>query len=866
MADLSKFYERAEKALQKGKPEQALEAYEDALEINGRDERALEAAADLSNTLGDVERAKELLQQLFDTCLEGGSTARLVTIYKKLARLSVVDEERLRRYAQAVEGQNRREATDIYEMLVTRRQAAGDGKAVLEILGRLMAMEPSTELYQRHADQAASLGEKRLAADSYIQLALSLERTHGDAVSAYAKAHEQDPRNLAACFGYGKALLAQGQYEKSIELLSPLASYPSAPMEAREPYVQALLHTGRVLETESSLWELYQLHPEQYGGALLQLVGALVGDGRSNKAVVLARKIETKERLAGHRRQFLLEMQKVASTAGSDTTFLQYMAELYDAANMEKEYGETLSRLFDLYLEQDKPARALRALEDSVELNLLDPMHRQRLQMLIGKVDHAHLGLVASRLGVDLGGEKAPQPLMAVPAIELPAMAEPVVDLQAPATDQHQEPEKAAAVEKLPEELENLLLDAELSLQYGLTQKANELARQIRYNHPRFAGHPRVRELRMTLGLPVGESSPEASSAPRGTAAANLGLTLETVAEVNRVIGRQSTPELVLKTAAEEVSRRWQAQRCVLALSPPSRPPSLFKECCSPGAAPLPVAPLVKLLGYLQTLCLQAGGDVLVDPAGTEFCRKDAELAVANLGFLLGVPLMDGDHSVGVLLLEAGKGQRWQREELSLLQAVLAQVVLAVNNARLRTLVRQLAVSEEGTGLMKRTSYLDLLLSEAGRVIAQHLPMSLVLLQIGKPSLAKQLGEEGMQGLMQQAGQLICSHIRQNDVAVHYAEGQIALLLASTESANAMLAVEKLRRVLMGLRPAGYDKNVRVWAGVAEVSEMPGFDAADMVTEAINRLEQALWLARTASEEGVFNLPRLTVPQAAAGA
>ena len=81
------------------------------------------------------------------------------------------------------------------------------------------------------------------------------------------------------------------------------------------------------------------------------------------------------------------------------------------------------------------------------------------------------------------------------------------------------------------------------------------------------------------------------------------------------------------------------------------------------------------------------------------------------------------------------------------MNTIAEQVVQAVANARLRSLVKNLAVTEEKSGLLKRTSYLDMLLSEVKRTLQQHSTVTVVLMQFGKPQeLVREMGEAAVAG------------------------------------------------------------------------------------------------------------------------
>jgi len=123
--------------------------------------------------------------------------------------------------------------------------------------------------------------------------------------------------------------------------------------------------------------------------------------------------------------------------------------------------------------------------------------------------------------------------------------------------------------------------------------------------------------------------------------------------------------------------------------------------------------------------------------------------------------------------------------------------------------------------------------------------MTVMLLNFGKASaLAKEVGEGPLENMMQQIGQTLCSHLRQNDVAVRYDLTTIALLLSDTNEKNAFLVVDKMRKVLVTTKIPGTDRTPPMSVGIGETVLQTRFDPVDIVTEVINRVENALDLAR----------------------
>src|SRR5437879_8805855 len=98
------------------------------------------------------------------------------------------------------------------------------------------------------------------------------------------------------------------------------------------------------------------------------------------------------------------------------------------------------------------------------------------------------------------------------------------------------------------------------------------------------------------------------------------------------------------------------------------------------------------------------------------------------------------------------------------LKTISYQIFNALNNAGLRRLVKSLSVTDEQSGLMKRASYLDLLMAETRRAIQQSTPLTVVLMQFGKSAvLVKENGEKAVEDAMEQIGLIIEVKVRLYD-------------------------------------------------------------------------------------------------------
>jgi diguanylate cyclase (GGDEF)-like protein len=213
---------------------------------------------------------------------------------------------------------------------------------------------------------------------------------------------------------------------------------------------------------------------------------------------------------------------------------------------------------------------------------------------------------------------------------------------------------------------------------------------------------------------------------------------------------------------------------------------------------------------------------------------------------VMAFPLSNGDDSVGVLALIHNKVRVWPQTDAVVLKTLADQMVIALNNAGLRRLVKNLSVTDEKSGLMKRSSYLDLLLAESKRATQNASPLSVLLLQFGRSAaLLKEYGESAIDAVMEKIGQQCAASIRTNDLAFRYDTTTIALILGDTAEKEAMLAVEKLRKVIGEVKlpakgEAAKGQALEFSAGLAEAVVRESYDPLDIVTEVINRAEFAL--------------------------
>jgi len=530
---------------------------------------------------------------------------------------------------------------------------------------------------------------------------------------------------------------------------------------------------------------------------------------------------------------------------------LEFMSELFNASNRESDYSQTLLKLFDLHCSLGNFAKAAECLDRAADVDPYESGHQKRLEILKGKIDDNRYKVIASRF-TSLGKAES-------------------------------EPAKSDGPTLGAAALQDLMLQAEILVQYGMRSKAIERLQRIQELFPHEEDrNPDLHQLYLSAGMTprYTDSAPApvtpVSSAARASSNPSISLAAPVtgentdvshftrVAEITRKLYRQSNADAVMTTSVNELGAQWKATRCVVAMRKPGLAPTAVREFCAEGFAKGESNTVAKVISAVQDLAISRGTLNISDAlAAAELQPVREALATLGIASLLALPLSDGADHVGVLMLAQNTPRGWHSSDIVVLKTISDQIVNALNNAGLRRLVKSLSVTDEQSGLMKRASYLDLLMAETRRAIQQSTALTVVLVQFGKSSaLVKENGEKAVEAAMQQIGQIIAANIRQNDLAFSYEMTTVALVLGETAEKEALMAVEKLRKLVEDVRIS--EKPLAFSAGVAEAIVRQQFDPVDIVTEVINRAELALDMAVAQGAGRVVNLAAETANAAVA--
>ena len=808
--EIARRVERGEKLLQKGKPGEALDEFLQTLALDPANDTVRQMAADLCLSLQRSSDAARLLGELFDRQLAAGDGMRASLTYKKLARFANPSSEQKVRFAELLEKSNKKLAHETYEAVLPDLAKQGRKAEALAVLKKMVAIDPSERNYVRLGELASEAGDGKQASASFLKLAQQAEAAGTDPSEWYQRAYAEDSTDQVVAMGYAKCLIQQQQVGAAIFVLEPLSATGNATPEFRDLYSRALLSANRLTEAAPLVWQTFEQNPSRIE-QVRDLIGAFLDSQLDKEAVTLAEKLEHFQRRKGERRAFLAMMQDVVAGHKPSVEMLEFLADQFNSANRESDYCTTLLKLFDLYCAQGNFSKAGDALDRAAEIDAYEPGHQKRLEQLKGKIEDARYDVIASRF---TGA--------------------------APATPVRNEEKTVGA-----STLQDLMLQAEILVQYGMRNKALERLQRIQQLFPHEEErNPELHQLYMSAGLMPQYSGGHSSAA--ATIPAPQALPVEDVSgfarvpDITRKLNRESSAEAVLQVASEEIGTQWKLDRCIAALRKPGLAVTSVKEFVGGNLKPATADVLPKLICGLHDLVLSRGTLTYGELSGAaELTPVAPQLAALDVRSLLVLPLSEGNDCLGVLILIGNNPRTWVPNDVVVFKMIAEQAAISLSNAGLRRLVRNLSVTDENSGLLKRASYLDLLMGEVRRSRQQTTPLSVLLMRFGDRAGAKEAADAVAENIMQRLGQMVAANVRQNDLAFRYASNAIAIVLGETGEKEALLVVEKMRR-LIGTAIDEKQLAASFNAGVAEAVLRQEFDPVDTVTEVINRAEHAL--------------------------
>jgi diguanylate cyclase (GGDEF)-like protein len=864
MPDSAKFIEKAEKLVQKGRLDEAVQEYLLALAEDPNNTAVVEIVAELYLRQGLSDKGQECYVYLFDRLREKGDKPKATLVFRKLLKIGPQEPAKMMEFAALLESSKPAEAATVYQGAAEVFRQARDMAGALEAIRRVAALDPNNaDLQCLLAEASLEAGQNELAAAAFLRAADIQRRQPGGRGGAESilplveRAHQVSGSDRSITLQLAGLLLEGGKPQRAVDLLQPLAGAPGVSPDMLRTLGEACLALGDATGAESALVLVASTHPDA-PRLLTRAAQRYLELGQADLAVSLLERLKDALQNTGRQRDFVQRVEQIPEELSAKAPFLGFLSSLYSELGQDEKASRALARLFDLHFAERNFVPAADALDRLVHLDPYDSGARQRLQLLNGKLDARRWQALSAAFqdgasGMSSGGSSAASsasPRTADDSDPMIARRDWRDTFKESGQTDHEADGSAAPREAAGGDteyeasiLEDLMLQAEIFIQYGLKNKAVERLERVNKLFPgEEERNEKLRGLYSTAGVqvkavvpgfkPVAESASEAE---------DIQVDFGRAGEITRNIFRQGTVKNVLFAAVNDVGRTWRVSKCVAAMCTPGKTPSALLEFCASGQKQSDAFNLVKLVQAAMKISGD-GSPQAVEDAESSVKLQPFVTTVKALGVksMLALPMMEGDGQIGVMILEqCDRRRKWRSSEVMVLKTVADQMVMAASHVKLRTLMKSLAVTDERTGMLMRGAYLDCLLAEVARWQQQGGEICVALAQFGRGvALVREAGEEAVRKFMDEAGLAINSHLRQNDVAIRYDSTTLALVMPGTKGSDGLQVMEKMRRIVSSAKLS--ERIPPFTYGVVEPVRDTETDAVDSVTELINRAEQAL--------------------------
>jgi diguanylate cyclase (GGDEF)-like protein len=313
---------------------------------------------------------------------------------------------------------------------------------------------------------------------------------------------------------------------------------------------------------------------------------------------------------------------------------------------------------------------------------------------------------------------------------------------------------------------------------------------------------------------------------------------------ITRMAASRHEPESLLQAVAPELLALSGADRLIIYVRHPRQ--DVLVPMADAGAAPeeeewvrglnldLAKAPLIGLTEKPKALSFHADPDPV--PASiTPFARVHAALLIplAVEGKLLGA----------VVLACLGRSRACDAVQVDFLQDVAQQVALGMENARLFSVLSQMASTDELTRLANRRRFTESLRMEMARMRRSETPLSLIMADADHlKAINDAHGHPAGDAAIRHVADAIRRGGRETDMAARLGGEEFALLLPGTDSVGAVKAAERIRKALASSSIPNVG-TVTISMGVATAPEDAGGEE-ELVRVADARLYAAKALGR----------------------
>ena len=517
----------AEKYVQGGKLQNAINEYEKVVKVDPKDLTVLNTIGDLYSRIGHSEQAVHYFKKVGEAYATAGFTVKAIAMYKKLTKLTPQSFESIQRLAELYTVQGLyNDARTQYVLVAESHLKAGNNDDAAKSFQKILELDPDNTVMQtRLADLYIKLGKNTEARAIYFTAAQSLyaKQSMEAADESLARVLSLDPKNVDALLLRGAIAVESGDGAGAVKFLKNIPDVDSRP-DALRTLLRAQIQMKNMEEAKPLASKLASVHNDPTG--ITWFAGAMIEQGKFTEG------LQTYEEFADQilprdSQGFLKALNSTIDKVKESPEALELLRSLFKRAGETHHDAELKELLAHAYVESGDLAKAKGFYKELADAEPENPLHAQNYKQVMSKLgeDSVDKPLTAEQGAQAFMMEEFDQ--KTAPAIKQNYPSEIAMALQAALTDSelfdsYNLPAKATAPLEavLPKAPRDFQVNLRLATLYAKVERWMEAARAATVVKELYAefGLPQQSQQYAELAgvylqrLPGGGNSPDASS------------------------------------------------------------------------------------------------------------------------------------------------------------------------------------------------------------------------------------------------------------------------------------------------------------------------------------------------------------------
>lgn len=381
----AKALRQAEKHVQQGKVNAAIDDYTKIAEFDSSDLTVVNTLGDLLVRAGRVEEAIINFTKIAESYRENGFTLKAIAMFKKISKLNPQNVEISLKLAALYSQQGLLvEARQQYLQVADSYARSGKTQKALEVYQKIADLDPeNTSVRIKLAETYLRENMREQAHDAYVAAGTELIRKGKVEIGldACLQALAINPESKSALSAVSEAYISRGEPMRAIELLKTAFDKNPGDVELIEVLGKTYLAADMMGEAESAFTTLVQLDKSRYQNVLDVGRKYAQHDQLDRAAEQLDRCVDV---LISRREEdrAIDFLHALLDKNHNHIPSLQRLADIYQRIREDHNLIATLEALVEAAVRSGQTVEAIDALKQLVRLEPDNATHRQRLQSL----------------------------------------------------------------------------------------------------------------------------------------------------------------------------------------------------------------------------------------------------------------------------------------------------------------------------------------------------------------------------------------------------------------------------------------------------------------------------------------------------